>query len=60
MVFCEIVKLRHNIISDSLPLFVKYFILLDITAVLSLESKYENIVVSSQSSATATQERKTK
>lgn len=31
---------------------MKYFILLETTAVLSLESKYENIVVSSQSSAT--------
>lgn len=31
---------------------MKYFILLETTAVLSLESKYENTVVSSQSSAT--------
>lgn len=31
---------------------MKYFILLETTAVLSLESKYENIGVSSQSSAT--------
>lgn len=36
-----------------LPLFVKYFILLAITAVLSLASKNENILVSSQSSTTA-------
>jgi len=35
-----------------LPSLVKYFILLETTAVLSLESKYANIVVSSQSSAT--------
>lgn len=36
-----------------LPLFVKYFILLAITAVLSLASKNENMLVSSQSSTTA-------
>lgn len=51
---------RHSINSDFLPLFVKYFILLAITAVLSLESKYENIVVSSQSFTTARQERKSR
>lgn len=49
-------KPKHKIIGDILPLFVKYFILLDITAVLSLESKYENIVASSQSSTTGRQE----
>lgn len=43
-------------IVDFLPLFVKYFILFAITAVLSLESRNENIVVSSQSSTTARQE----
>lgn len=37
---------------DSLPLLAKYFILLAIMAVLSLESRYENIVASSQSSTT--------
>lgn len=48
---------KRKITSDSLLLFVKYFILLAITAVLSLESKYENMVASSQSSATARQEK---
>lgn len=52
-----IIKARHEITSNVSPLFVKYFILFAITAVLSLESKYENIVVSSQSSTTEKQER---
>lgn len=51
---------KCKITSDSLLLFVKYFILLAITAVLSLESKYENMVASSQSSATARQEKEKK
>ena len=51
-------KARHEISGNSLPLFLKYFILLATTAVLSLPSRNENIVASSQSSTTTKQERR--